>query len=189
MLKPRPKKCRACRQQFQPRSSLQFFCSHHCADTAARAESAKQYMKRMPAVTQRKPKSATQKAQDAFNAFIRERDHGKPCIVHGHDCPNVSSGMQAGHFQGVGRKPELRFNTWNCHGQCATSNQGGHKWSRYSASVDALYERGLRERIGDERVDWLMGPHEPKQYRDADLERIRRIFNKRARWYRARRQG
>jgi hypothetical protein len=91
--------------------------------------------------------------------------------------------MQAGHFQGVGRRPELRFNTWNCHGQCATSNQGGHKWSRYSASVDALYERGLRQRIGDARVDWLMGPHEPKQYREEDLKRIKNIFQRRTKLY------
>ena len=45
------------------------------------------------------------------------------------------------------------------------------------------YEHQLRARIGDERVDWLKGPHSPKQYREDDLKRIAKIFNKRARMY------
>jgi len=47
-----------------------------------------------------------------------------------------------------------------------------------------MYEEGLRQRIGDERVEWLKGPHEPKQYRIDDLKRIKRIFSRRARNYR-----
>jgi hypothetical protein len=63
-------------------------------------------------------------AQDAVNAFIRERDKHKPCIVHGYECPYASTGWHAGHFKSVGSHPELRYNTWNIHKQCASGEQG-----------------------------------------------------------------
>lgn len=124
-----------------------------------------------------------QAAQDQVNRFIAIRDHHKPCIVHGFDCPNVANGWDAGHFRAVGAAPELRFNTWNIHKQCRSSNRGAHNRKRYRASVDQLYEARLVERIGQERVDWLKGPHQAKQYREQDFKRIAKLFRQRAKHY------
>jgi hypothetical protein len=129
----------------------------------------------------------TKEAQREVNKFVRERDslNNRPCIVHGWDCPNHDSGYDAGHFQGAGKQPALRFNTWNIHKQCRSGNRGSHKYSKYGRGQDDMYEENLRKRIGDDRVDWLKGPHKPKQYRVSDLKRIKRIFSKRARLYRS----
>jgi hypothetical protein len=134
--------------------------------------------------TIRDKKGPARRAQDAVNAFILVRDHFKPCIVHGHGCPNTLYGWHAGHFQGVGKAPELRYNTWNIHKQCAVSNSGAQQKQYYRNSVDAMYEQGLIARIGAERVAMLKGPHPPKQYRAKDFERITRIFLRREKHYR-----
>lgn len=121
-------------------------------------------------------------AIDALHDFIKVRDHNKPCIVHGHACPNTQ--FDAGHFRSAGANEELRFNCWNIHKQCSVNNRGSHKRSRYNGDGTAvIYERNLVERIGQARVDWLKGPHPAKQYRDDDYRRIARIFSRRARHY------
>lgn len=129
------------------------------------------------------PKSGPKRAAiDAVNAFVKVRDHDKPCIVHGAECPYTA--FDAGHFQSAGSTPELRFNTWNIHKQCSVNNRGSHKRSRYNGEgTAALYERNLVQRIGQARVDWLKGPHPAKQYREEDFKRIARIFSRRARHY------
>lgn len=181
-----PRTCKVCGNAFEPSfTTMQRVCTPACALAHVHGERKRQWRAEARKV---RGKSPLVRAQDAFNAFIRERDHAKPCIVHGPECVEIFR-FHAGHFQSVGSKPELRFNTWNCHRQCGTSNSGAHKYRRYNASVDDLYEANLRQRIGDARVDWLKGPHPPKRYRDADLERIRKIFSERARLYRRLREA
>lgn len=177
------KTCRMCPEKFVPMTTTQVVCSYQCGLRKANADRAKRHMAGMRPMSSKMNRKRTpeQLAQDAVNAFIRARDHNKPCIVTG----KVGTRKDAGHFQSVGSCPELRFNTWNIHGQDAVNNRGGHKRARYNGEgTAALYEQNLRERIGDERVDWLKGPHKPKQYREDDFKRITRIFNRRARHYR-----
>lgn len=57
-----------------------------------------------------------QKAQTAFNAFIRERDKDKGCISCG------AQVTEAGHYFSAGHHSGLRFNEMNTNGQCTRCN-------------------------------------------------------------------
>lgn len=204
-LRAKPKQYKACREcgieyrAWSSMSSLNRFCSPVCAAKWSQRKAAeRRLMAERMAHRQAKAKVQTErqklgklheKARKAFNEFIRERDYDRPCIVYGTHEPKDGLGWDAGHFKAKGSHPELRYNCWNVHKQSRANNRGSHKWSRYQKGTDALYEENLRARIGDARVDWLNGPHEPKQYRAEDLERITRIFTKRAKLYRTLREG
>lgn len=113
------------------------------------------------------------KAQAAFNAYIRARDKGKPCISCGR-MPNFGSytggsGIQAGHYRSVAAAPELRFNELNVHVQCVHCNV--HKSSN---AID--YRIALVKKLGSDTVEWLEGPHEPKKYLIEDLKRIEKEY-------------
>ncbi len=81
-------------------------------------------------------------AEKHFNKFIRLRDQDKPCI----SCP--ASPEQAGHFYSGGHYSALKFIEDNTHGQCKRCN--------YFLSGNLIeYEKSLRRRIGDDRVEQL----------------------------------
>lgn len=84
-----------------------------------------------------------QDAQKAFNAYIRKRDEGKPCISCGEYKP-----LQAGHYYPVSTYDGLRFDEDNCHGECARCNcwDEGHL---------IAYRENLIERIGHGRLNAL----------------------------------
>jgi hypothetical protein len=102
-------------------------------------------------------------AQHAFNAYVRARDAGQPCISCG-----TTADVQycAGHYRTTGSCPELRFEPLNVHLQC-------NKNCNLSKSGNILgYRPRLLEKIGAELVEWLEGPHEPKRYTIEDLKAI-----------------
>jgi hypothetical protein len=100
--------------------------------------------------------------QTAFNAWVRARDAGQPCI----SCGRFHQGKNdAGHYRTVASAPELRFEPLNCHLQCSPCNT--HK------SGDIVnYRISLVQRIGAEKVAWLEGPHPPKKYTVSDLKAL-----------------
>ena len=74
-----------------------------------------------------------------FHKFIRERDHGKPCVSCGRHTT-----LQAGHFYSAGNFPETRFNEDNVHGQCLKCN--------YFLSGNLIpYRIEIQKRIGGKR--------------------------------------
>ena len=102
------------------------------------------------------------RAQSAFNAWVRARDAGQPCI----SCGRHHQGQNhAGHYRPAGSNPELRFEPDNCHLQCAPCN------SHLSGNLTA-YRPALIAKVGLERVEWLEGPHDPKRYRKEDYRAI-----------------
>lgn len=102
------------------------------------------------------------RAQSAFNAWVRARDDGNPCI----SCGRFHQGQNhAGHYRPAGSNPELRFEPDNCHLQCAPCN------SHLSGNL-SKYRPALIAKIGLDRVEWLEGPHEPKRYRKEDYQAI-----------------
>lgn len=78
-----------------------------------------------------------------FNAFIRHRDAGQPCI----SCGQMKT-LQAGHFYPAGRHNNLRFNEDNVHGQCLQCNY-------YNSANLHPYRHNLIKKIGIERVEAL----------------------------------
>lgn len=57
------------------------------------------------------------KAKLVFNAYIRQRDEGLPCI----SCGQYKE-LQAGHYVPQKNSSFLRFHEWNVNGECAGCN-------------------------------------------------------------------
>lgn len=126
-----------------------------------------------------KKKSQAELTQAAFNKMIRLLDEGKPCHSCGrHRCGSL---MTCGHFRSVGSRPELRYDPRNAFiqgGGCNFANRRPDKNNAKGAETIAQeYEARLRDRYGDELVDWLNGPHEMPRWRDDDLKALRKVFN------------
>lgn len=105
-------------------------------------------------------------AQAAFNAYIRGRDSNEPCI----SCGRYHTGQyHAGHYRSRGAHPELRFEELNCHKQCSPCN------NHLSGNI-SNYRPALIDKIGQDKVDWVEGPHEPKKYTCAELKEIEQLY-------------
>lgn len=171
---PRPKACKnpACGEKFVAQRLGQAVCSPKCGlaikdvnQDKARKAIAEVGRKELRAAKERvKPKGQyMREAQAAFNAWIRARDAAQPCISCGR---HHKGSYDAGHYRSVGSNPALRFEPLNCHKQCVPCNQ--HK------SGDIVnYRISLVVRIGQDKVEWLEGPHEPQRYTIEQLQAIK----------------
>lgn len=169
------RKCKVCKCAFEPRLPMQVVCGMDCAKTLAVSVRGK--LEKVKAVKERKEtrekldklkSRATwaREAQAAFNGFIRARDAGSPCI----SCSRHHEGQyHAGHYLSVGARPELRFNEFNVHKQCAPCNT-------YLSGNAVLYRKALMEKIGVELVDSLEGPHAPCHYTIDHLKGIKTTY-------------
>lgn len=200
---PRQRSCavKSCGEKFSPGNSLQRGCSPQCCRQLRDEKVEKQVAKGMRLLErQRREQERERKRQhradkervkpraklreeaiQAFNAYIRLRDDGLPCItcerpawMVEQDPPLTGGVWHAGHFQSTGSAPEKRFDEDNVHRQCASCNRpGGHSRETYEAS--------LRARIGDERVDATLAPREAARYTVDDFRRIRDTYRRRTR--------
>lgn len=181
------RKCAGCGERFRPDRSfpgLVAWCSDECATSIA--------IRKMPQVKERQRKEMarqtraekeamkskgqlTKEAQQAFNAWIRHRDHGKPCISCSALPAQKRGGtMDAGHYRSTGSCPELRFDEHNCHAQCVRCNR-----DLSGNSVD--YRRGLIRRIGLAEVERIEAHNSPARLSKDDLRKLRDDYRKRAR--------
>lgn len=167
------KRCKCCKQMFEPSRPMQSVCSPLCAHSYAMQ--AKEKLNRK-ADKERREKLKTRRdyineAQTAFNAFIRARDTGKPCVC----CQSplgagsVGGGFDAGHYRSVGSAPHLRFDERNCHGQRKQCN-------RYGAGRAVDYRIGLISRIGLEAVEALEADQEPRKHTIDELKAIKSLY-------------
>lgn len=203
--RPKPIKCKApdCQQTFLPQRQGQRVCSWECglaltrrqnekaADKRRRQEARELKERKLALKTPQQVRSAEiQKAEAAVRRYVRIRDEQDPCISCGASILEVESGPRltggywdAGHYHSKGSVPALRFNTWNIHKQCKICNGGEnrHRNSYKNSSVRKGYTAGLRQKVGQARLDWLDGPHPPLQPDVEYLQRVNRIFSKRAR--------
>ena len=163
---PKPKKCRVatCRASFVPSRMGQAVCSPACAliDAPKNQDKARKAIaqrdRREIQVRKEKLKSRAdhlKDAQHAFNAWIRARDAGQPCISCG-----TTADVQycAGHYRTTAACPELRFEPLNVNLQCNRNCNMGKSGNLLG------YRPGLIKKIGIEAVEWLEGPHEAKKY-------------------------
>lgn len=181
-LKAKRRKCRGCLQWFEPTMATQLVCSIPCARAAGPTLKAKKRAaEKRKTIREAKQRLKTRSdhmrdAQRAFNAYIRERDEGRPCISCGRNdgevrAQAVGGTWDCGHYRSVGASPELRFEPLNAHRQCKRCNR-----DMSGRVVD--YRINLIERIGQEAVDWLEGPNEPCKYTIQDLIEIKLQFTK-----------
>jgi predicted nucleic acid-binding Zn ribbon protein len=167
------KDCTVCSKPFLALKMGRKVCSPKCAGKVAKiaraAEKAQDKERRAALETQ--PQWVA-KAQIAFNAFIRARDAGKPCICCGM-FPKSYSGSggewDAGHYRSRGAAPELRFDERNCHAQLKRCNR--RAWDV------AGYRENLIKRIGLEELESLEGPHPPKKWTVDQLKEIKAHYS------------
>ncbi|MBP3934474.1 MAG: recombination protein NinG [Pseudomonas sp.] len=175
---PRPKKCRnpACGQTFTPQRMGQHVCSPLCGlaikdvnqDKAKKAMAHTERLEHKAAKEKVKRKGDHAKeAQQAFNAWVRLRDHGLPCISCG---TTADVQYAAGHFKPSGSNPALRFDPLNVHLQC------NRNCNMAKSGNLGPYRIELIKRIGQDKVDWLEGPQEPKRYTVEDLQVIKKHY-------------
>ena len=174
------KRCKVCRKAFGPRLPMQSVCSPACALLLAQAKRAKaekaEQVRQRKADREKREKLKSRRewereAQQAFNAWVRERDAGRPCI----SCGRHHTGqMHAGHYLSVGARPELRFEPLNVWLQCAPCNT-------YLSGNAVAYRQALVREIGEDKVQWLEGPHEPRKHSIDDLKAIRDEYRRKAR--------
>lgn len=119
-------------------------------------------------------------AQAAVNRYIRARDFNKPCISCGSMPTNdgliKGQRVDAGHFRSRGSASHLRFNLLNIHKQCVKCN-------RWLSGNVVEYRVRLIERIGLERVEALENDNSLRSFDIDYLKRVKKIFNRRARYY------
>ena len=179
------RKCKQC-QEYKPaadgiKAPAGWFCCHSCAIDFARKKSRKLAVRKAAAQHRErkmevKPLSYWMKrAQQQFNAWVRERDAGQPCI----SCGRHHQGQyHAGHYRPAGSNPELRFEPDNTWKQCSVCN------AHLSGNLTE-YRKALIAKIGLARVEWLEGFHEPKRYRKEDYQAIEAEYKEKLKVLRA----
>jgi hypothetical protein len=181
------KRCRCCRNLFEPYNSLQIACSPLCAIAVSKTKAGKQHREKATRADTRQRKEALKTAGDyikeaqlAFNRYIRARDYGLPCV----SCDatpekKIGGTMDCGHYRSRGAAGHLRFNVFNACAQCVTCN-------RYKSGNAVDYRIELIRRIGLERVERLENDNKPRKFTIEYLKRLKAIFSKRARMTAAR---
>lgn len=182
----KPKKCRCgCGVTFTPRNSMQVAATPECAIRIAKAKAAREHKEAAKvarkAVKERKEALKTRsdyikECQKAFNAFIRARDRGKPCICCGKPWREGGAGgaFDCGHYRSVGSAPHLRFSEANAHGQDKQCNRWGS-----GRAVD--YRIGLIARIGLEAVEALEADQTDRKYTIDELKAMIADYRRRTR--------
>lgn len=112
-------------------------------------------------------------AQQAVNRYVRARDFHAGCISC--DKPAHWGGQwHASHFRSVGAAPQLRFCLWNIHKSCSVCN------NHLSGNI-LEYEIRLREKVGAEKLGYLLSENGVRKYNREYLERLKRVFSRKAR--------
>jgi hypothetical protein len=176
-IKIKPKTCRICKQKFIPVRAIQPACSYECqveyaTKVAAKAAIAREKKaKREHKEKLEKVKSRSEHLREAqrwFNKYIRLRDADLPCI----SCGRFHTGQyHAGHYRTVGSTPQLRFEESQVHKQCAPCN------NHLSGNI-VNYRINLLKKIGQEKLDWIEGPHESQHYSLDDIKFIKGHYKK-----------
>ena len=148
------RRCRSCKSYKEATKGLVifggFYCDNKCAETYAyknrevgrrKAEAEK---KKAFQLSDRKTRKKALKI--ACHEYIRERDKGQLCICCGRE---LGKTYHAGHWQESGNNPHIRYDEDNIHAQRAHCNT-------YKGGDSGDYEKNLRIKIGDERVDRLL---------------------------------
>lgn len=152
-MKVRLRKCKFCGVKFTPTySTVQAVCSPRCS-----IEYSKMVQKAKDNREWQREKKVRKEAllshsewlnlfQKVFNAYIRARDKGQPCISCGRE---VKDGGHASHLFSVGAYPNLRFNELNVWRSCIECNLHRH-------GNTAEYTVRLQKKLGDEVFNDLL---------------------------------
>jgi len=172
------KKCKHCGETFTPSRSMQQACSIFCAvalvEKLNQKRAAKSDRQDKKAVREKLEKLKTRKewadeAQVVVNKYVRLRDAHLGCVSC--DKPASWDGQwHASHFRSRGAASAIRFNLWNIHKSCSICNN----WKSGNLGE---YEPRLREKIGNEKVDWLRTQNQQADFSIEYLKRLKKVFS------------
>lgn len=170
------RKCavKSCRAPFAPRNMMHKCCGPVCAQAHVEAEKARKCRsERTEGLRALRTRTDYAKlAQKAVNKYVNLRDRERPCVSCGK--PSAAGGVRnASHFKSVGSNSFLRFHLWNIHTSCYRCNV------ELSGNLGEYYPR-LVERIGAAKVEFLQCAPRERRYEIVELQRIQRIFTKKA---------
>lgn len=168
--------CSHCGTTFHPQRMAQRVCSPVCAGRQVRAA------RKTKLATERKQTRARweslktihdriREAQTAFNAYIRLRDRGQPCICCGKPLGDGETGgaYDCGHWRSTGSASHLRFDERNAHAQRKHCN-------RYGAGRAVDYRVGLVARIGVDAVAALESDNRVHKWTHTELILIKEMY-------------
>lgn len=168
-------RCRNCKDKFIPKVfNIKYCDKDDCRSEMIRTTLSKVKVKKdkeqrkvkRDALERLKTNSDYKKElQVIFNKFIRLRDKGLNCI----SCNKPAKKENAGHYRSAGGNPELRFEPLNVHLQCEYCNTYLH-----GNLID--YRINLIKKIGLEKVEWLEGYHEPKNYTIDQIKGLKVLY-------------
>ena len=172
--------CKVCGTTYTKLRPMQKVCSPLCAIELAKTQNRKQTVKLVKAERKiiktkldamRTKPQLVKLAQTAFNAYIRARDAGKPCISCGVQLSSntVGGAFDCGHYRSVGSAPHMRFVEDNAHGQCKQCN-------RHLAGNHVEYRKGLVKRIGQRNVELIENDNTTRKYTKEGLEEIAKHY-------------
>jgi hypothetical protein len=168
--------CKVCSRPFLRLNSLQTVCGVRCATKvpaiAKRTERLQDAIKREALKTR---KELTQEAQQAFNAYIRLRDAGRPCICCGSafEPQKLGGSADAGHYLSIGAAPNLRFDEANVHAQRKNCNRPG-------GTTRAAFRAGMIARVGPAEVERLEADQAPRKFSPDELRALRALYREKA---------
>ena len=168
-----------------------------CAMAFAREKEDKKKRREFNKVTRERKEAIKTKpelekaAQSAFNAYIRERDRGRPCPTCGkpEEVVEIQQGWKTGgawdcgHILSVGSNPQLRFYSLNAMRQCKSCNGGQKQAQRFGndESISEAYEAAAGARWGPGHMERLRADQVARKYSKAQLRRMPAIFRRKAR--------
>lgn len=145
------KRCKQCREFFDPIRPLQYLCKPSCAIEYIKAQAKKKEerdwkdRKREGLEKLKTPGEYEQEARVFFQQWVRLRDKDLPCI----SCGRFADRYDGGHYFKAELYSGLIFHEDNCNKQCSRPcNKDLH-------GNEANYRIGLLKKIGEERVKWL----------------------------------
>lgn len=180
--------CKVCKGKFTPSRQMQGVCESyacmmvHAMNAAKKSRESREKKARAEARSRREAlktrRDYIKEAQSAFNAYIRARDKGKPCICCQRPLVDagIGGGYDCGHYRSVGSAPHLRFDERNAHGQTKQCN-------RYGSGRAVDYRIGLIQRIGLAEVEALEADQAVRKWTVEELIQIKKTYKEKARLF------
>lgn len=160
------RKCKYCKQPFEPSVFLQKNCFEpNCVTEWINETKQKQWKKRKEKmrIDLMTIQDYIKLAQTVFNKYVRLRDKLSPCI----SCQKKPLKENAGHFWNANNHWNVRFNEDNVHLQCEHCNT-------YLSGNLINYRENLLKKIGESKFNLLEA--EAKKTRKFTVQELKEII-------------
>lgn len=144
-MKPKKKKCKVCKTEFDQYNSLVSWCSSKCGYELSQSKLKEKRTKEWRVEKKRLRTNVTdwkKSLQNEINKIVRLIDKDLSCLAR-----NTKGQMHAGHVYARGGNTNIRYNLHNIHRQSAQSN--------HFQNDDGLLREGLSSEYGQEYMEFI----------------------------------